>query len=360
MTIADSPSRVRAGVDAAPGLTATGTARASATASPFGAAPGDATASTVAGRALERVLGALEWRVTETRVIDPSLDGPAWHRGGHPVMLYVTGGSVRVRQRVVAEVDGAAVGPAVGTRGPGDGQLASCSRELNAGDLALSVAGRPFELVADDPAAHVILSDLAFAGTAPFALGTLPSMLVVRDFATHEPAVAGLAAAMGNSCEERRSRIADSVVCAHIATTVVAVAVRAWSELGCAPGDWLLRTDDPRLARVLDAIHGDPGHAWSVGELATVGAMSRSVFAERFRNLVGQSPASYLTAVRMAHAKAMLQRDGLSVAAVAHQLGYESEAGFSRAFRRHTGHPPAAWRQRAVAGATAVTVAEAS
>ncbi|MGO2111868.1 MAG: helix-turn-helix domain-containing protein, partial [Pseudoclavibacter sp.] len=382
MTIADSPPLAVAAREA-------GAAGHGATALTRSMDAGEASASpSPDARALERILGALEWRVTATRTLEPSLEGSARFAGERPVMLYVTSGSVRMRQPVGAMPDrstrsGAAseasirdvagrVGDGLARPGstvrapvplaqrvadapssvacPSSDDAETCSREFGTGDLALSITGCPFELVADDPAAHVIVSELAFTGAESFALNALPSMLVVRNFVSHEPAIAGLAAVMGDGCGVARSRIADSIVCAHIATTVIAAAVRTWSELGCAPGDWLARTDDPHLVRVLDAIHGDPGHAWTVGELATLGAMSRSVFAERFRELVGASPASYLASVRMSRAMAMFKGEALSVSAVAHQLGYESEAGFSRAFRRHTGQPPAAWRQRALAG----------
>ncbi|KAB1659547.1 helix-turn-helix domain-containing protein [Pseudoclavibacter chungangensis] len=142
-----------------------------------------------------------------------------------------------------------------------------------------------------------------------------------------------------------RARVGDSSVCAHIATTIVAVALRAWVQRGCAPDDWLVRTHDPYVALALDAIHDEPGRAWTVGALATVATMSRSVFAERFRATVGRSPANYLAEVRMAAAMGHLERGELSVAETAALLGYESEAGFSRAFRRHVGLAPSAWRR---------------
>lgn len=77
--------------------------------------------------------------------------------------------------------------------------------------------------------------------------------------------------------------------------------------------------------------------------LASIGAMSRSTFAERFRSTVGRSPADYVTEVRVDAAKRMLEA-GRSVSDVSRELGYTSDEGFSRAFRRRTGQTPSSWR----------------
>jgi AraC-like DNA-binding protein len=102
--------------------------------------------------------------------------------------------------------------------------------------------------------------------------------------------------------------------------------------------------------RVVDAIHEEPGREWTVERLASVGAMSRSAFAERFRTALGRSPADYVTEVRIDAAKRMLE-DGRSVSETSRELGYASDEGFSRAFRRRTGMTPSSWRQRATVSA---------
>lgn len=306
------------------------------------AVPAEADRAVVAEAALERILTALAWRVVSSRSALLGEGRVERLPGEHPVMLYVGRGTVRVRLLA-----------------PG-GAGAPCRVELVAGDLMLVPSARALDLASIDTAAlvgsgpadegaRVVVVDLEFAGSAPHALDALPTLLVVRGFDAHEPAVAALAARMGCAGDDGRGRSGDSAVCASIATTVVAVAVRAWAELGCAPADWLARAEDPFVARVLDAIHDEPGRAWTVGELATVGAMSRTVFAERFRDLVGKSPASYLADVRMELAMGLFDREGLTVAEVSRRLGYESEAGFSRAFRRRTGENPSDWRRRRAA-----------
>ena len=101
---------------------------------------------------------------------------------------------------------------------------------------------------------------------------------------------------------------------------------------------------DPKIGRALTLLHERPNDAWTAESLALAVAMSRSAFAERFTSLVGQPPMQYLTLWRM-HIAAQRLREGRgSVAQTAFAVGYESEAAFSRAFKRATGQSPSAWR----------------
>jgi AraC-like DNA-binding protein len=106
---------------------------------------------------------------------------------------------------------------------------------------------------------------------------------------------------------------------------------------------WLAGLRDPVAGRALALLHARPAEAWTLDGLAREVAVSRSVLAERFAHLVGCPPLRYLARWRMQRAARML-RDGARVAEAADAVGYASEAAFSRAFRRETGIPPAAWR----------------
>lgn len=108
---------------------------------------------------------------------------------------------------------------------------------------------------------------------------------------------------------------------------------------------WLAGVRDPVVGVALGAMHAEPGRAWSVDDLARNAASSRSLFAERFRNVVGMPPMHYLTQLRMQLAASYLDERDCSVARVAGDVGYESCAAFQRAFKRHFGAPPAAWRR---------------
>jgi AraC-like DNA-binding protein len=91
-------------------------------------------------------------------------------------------------------------------------------------------------------------------------------------------------------------------------------------------------------------LHTRPSHAWTLEELASEAASSRSVLADRFAHLVGCPPIQYLAQWRMQRAARRLLDPGLTVAAVAREVGYESEAAFSRAFKKLVGRSPTEWR----------------
>jgi AraC-like DNA-binding protein len=93
-------------------------------------------------------------------------------------------------------------------------------------------------------------------------------------------------------------------------------------------------------------LHERPGEAWTLETLARDVALSRSALAERFSHFVGQPPMQYLTRWRMQAAARLLADGQAKVSAVALQVGYDSEAAFSRAFKRAVGVPPSAWRTR--------------
>jgi AraC-like DNA-binding protein len=108
---------------------------------------------------------------------------------------------------------------------------------------------------------------------------------------------------------------------------------------------WLAGVRDAQIGRALALLHGEPGKAWTVDDLAREVALSRSALAERFATLVGESPMQYLTRWRLALAAQALRSGREPIARIAERSGYESEAAFSRAFKREFGAPPATWRR---------------
>jgi AraC-like DNA-binding protein len=107
---------------------------------------------------------------------------------------------------------------------------------------------------------------------------------------------------------------------------------------------WLAGLRDPLVGRALAALHARPAHAWTLEELASEAATSRSALADRFTQIVGYPPIQYLTHWRMQIAAKRLADPGAKVASVAHEVGYESEAAFSRAFKKFVGRSPSQWR----------------
>ncbi len=108
---------------------------------------------------------------------------------------------------------------------------------------------------------------------------------------------------------------------------------------------WLAGLRDPAVGRALSLLHSQPKRDWTTEELAEQVHLSRSAFAERFTALLGQPPMRYLTQWRMQLAAQSLRQGRLSIAQIAYDCGYESEATFTRAFKREFGTPPSAWRK---------------
>jgi AraC-like DNA-binding protein len=116
--------------------------------------------------------------------------------------------------------------------------------------------------------------------------------------------------------------------------------------LPAAETGWLAGLRDPIVGQALAALHGETSEAWTIERLARRVGLSRSAFAERFTWLVGQPPMQYLAMWRMQLASRLLI-EGKQVAAAADAVGYESEAAFSRAFKKLMGLAPATWRRTA-------------
>ena len=108
---------------------------------------------------------------------------------------------------------------------------------------------------------------------------------------------------------------------------------------------WLAGLRDRHVGRALALLHGRPAHSWTVDDLAREVALSRSVFAERFVELIGEPPMQYLTRWRLALAAQRLRTGVETIGRIAERIGYESEAAFNRAFKREFGMPPSAWRR---------------
>ena len=109
---------------------------------------------------------------------------------------------------------------------------------------------------------------------------------------------------------------------------------------------WLAGLRDPFVGKTLSLMHAKPAWNWTIEELAKDVGLSRSVLAERFADLVGMPPMYYLTKWRMQIASGLLSDGNTNIATVAAEIGYGSEAAFSRAFKKLVGVPPSAWRRR--------------
>jgi AraC-like DNA-binding protein len=145
------------------------------------------------------------------------------------------------------------------------------------------------------------------------------------------------------AAETKQMRPGGEAVITRLADVLIIQAIRWWMESDpSAQSGWLGALRDNQIGRALALIHGDPARAWSVATLADELAMSRSAFAARFTELVGEPVMRYVTHWRMRVATNALRDDGATVAELADRLGYRSEAAFARAFKRVTGVAPGA------------------
>lgn len=135
-------------------------------------------------------------------------------------------------------------------------------------------------------------------------------------------------------------------VITRLSDVVVIQAIRSWLETSPATKTgWLAALRNPQIGKTLALMHRRPGHDWSVDSLAAQVGMSRSAFAARFSQLVGQTPLKYLTDWRMRVARNRLIDTTDALAAISSDLGYQSEAAFCRAFKRSFGQPPGSIRR---------------
>jgi len=152
--------------------------------------------------------------------------------------------------------------------------------------------------------------------------------------------------------ESREPRIGGEGVLGRLSELMFIDLVRR--HLETLPPDrtgWLAGLRDPFVGRALAALHQSPERGWTIASLAREAGASRTVLAERFTQLVGLPVMQYLTRWRMQLAANHLVGGGDSVAAIAERVGYDSEAAFSRAFRKAVGTPPGAWRRDRQGGA---------
>jgi AraC-like DNA-binding protein len=246
-------------------------------------------------------------------------------------------------------------------------------RELRPGDLALVPHGRGHRLVSQPGAAAAELFDLPreqvseryeivrhggggpattmICGVVRFHHPTarelvklLPGMIVVDGGAAH-PMVWVHSTLRFLTEEARELRPGGETVITRLADILVIQAIRSWvaGEPDAQTG-WLRALRDPQIGRAISLIHRQPARSWTLASLAAEVAMSRSAFAARFAHLVGETAMRYVARSKMQIALQSLKNDGARIGELASRLGYQSEAAFSRAFKRVVGVSPGAAR----------------
>lgn len=230
----------------------------------------------------------------------------------------------------------------------GDGHLMSSARGLKSGPgINSSAPGRyPGTVVIGDQTRRDTTFICGFLGCdrRPFnpLLAALPRQMHVRGVSN---------AWLGGSTrllteEARLGRAGAESVLTRLAELMFIEVLRRYLE-DLPPGQtgWLAGLRDEVVGRALALLHGQPARDWTLADLARETASSRSNMAKRFTEFMGQPPMQYLTHWRMQIAANLLSQSGAKVATIGAEVGYDSEAAFSRAFKKATGLSPGAWRE---------------
>jgi len=214
--------------------------------------------------------------------------------------------------------------------------------QLETGDLVIFPHGAPHRLSGMQPdeaqQTSLICGEFRFIGTAQHPLSlALPACMVIHAAHASTP-FRQLASTMADvvhaDCAGRH------VLLNKLADALFTLAICEYARGSGERQGLFASLADPRIARVLQAVHDHPGKAWSMHAMASLACMSRSAFAERFTQLMKQPPIQYLTQWRVSVAEQLLRDRQQSVAGIAQQLGYSSEAAFRRLFKRVSGRCP--------------------
>ena len=150
--------------------------------------------------------------------------------------------------------------------------------------------------------------------------------------------------------ETREAKPGTETIVSRLTDVIFVQVLRAWTlSLPEGHGGWMGALRDRHVGAALAHFHRSPERRWTNASLAEAVGMSRSRFAARFTALVGEPPLAYLSRWRLETAAGLLQDGALGVGEIASRVGYESDAAFSKAFRRRFGAPPGAYRRSAAA-----------
>lgn len=205
----------------------------------------------------------------------------------------------------------------------------------------LVVAGR-------GPATSLICGTVAFdSGEVHSLFSMLPPIIHVRDTdGSMSPVIESLVELIAGEVDGQKP--GSQIVVSRLTEALIIHVLREYIR-NLPDGDvgWLGALRDPEISAALGVIHGQPAYGWSAQELAATVGLSRSAFFNRFKRLVGETPAQYHTRWRIHLAARMLREGGESVTATARRVGYATDAAFSNAFVRVMGVRPGAYRRAA-------------
>jgi AraC-like DNA-binding protein len=145
--------------------------------------------------------------------------------------------------------------------------------------------------------------------------------------------------------EAKESSIGHSEVLKRMSEILFIHTIRMWNENDPTAETFMTAVSDPKISRCLAAFHAVPSKHWSVDDLAREAGMSRTAFNEKFTGLTGHTPMNYVTLWRIQKAQRLLLENESAIEWIAHEVGYESTAAFSRTFKKISGEGPGAFRR---------------
>jgi AraC-like DNA-binding protein len=211
-------------------------------------------------------------------------------------------------------------------------------------DVAENIDGRTLRHGGGGDPTTIVGGRFLFDGPHyPPVLDLLPSLVHFKTSATELKAL--LATVQLLASEVSDPALGSPLIVDRLADIFFVQTLRAYvGSINSREVKWLGAVADVQIGRALRALHEKSGHPWTIESLAAAVNMSRSAFALRFKQLVGEAPMEYLTRCRLLRASRLLRESDLTLALIAGEIGYESEVAFSKAFKRQLGVPPGQYR----------------
>jgi AraC-like DNA-binding protein len=224
--------------------------------------------------------------------------------------------------------------------------------------LHLNAAEARVEIVPDELCDTTLVCGFLGCDLRPFnpLIATLPRLMHLRAKEGQDWILQFMRQAVA---ESKNKRLGGEAMLERMSEMMFVDAIRRYVE--ALPEDslgWLAGLRDRFVGRALSLMHDAPAIAWTVDELGRRVGLSRSALHERFAEMIGQPPMQYLANWRIQVGAGLLRNTTATVASVAEQVGYESEATFAKAFKRLVGKPPAQWRRQAARAEAAAAASQ--
>ena len=218
--------------------------------------------------------------------------------------------------------------------------------KAQSGDVILMVHGAPHQLVntSEEPA-NYIRGEFDFDSIfATRFLAALPAVIALKRPSHKNHEWVDVCCAF-MAFEAAHGYAGSTAMISRLLDLLFIRTLRSWASESSLGHGWVSAAADPRIGKILAAIQDNPSKPWSLLEFASVAGMSRTAFASRFLEVIGQSPIAYLNQWRLDVAADLLRSQNLSISSLIAHVGYTSESAFGRDFKTRHGQSPLQWRR---------------